>query len=254
MATEIRSRVFYPSLALAMSATVYWGFYYTYFAPVAASAYADVSPAVHVHGWTFFLWFLLFPLQALLMATGRRRAHFVLGGVSLALAAAMTFTGLLVASVRIRQGLTATAPDELTTFWKNFGLLISYSLVLFVGFYSAAIAQRKQPEVHKRLMIIASASAIPAAVFRIIVAMFGYYWLAPPAWVMPAAFFLPNLFIVAGMVHDLAVRHSIQRVYLIGLPIVIAVEALGLVLAGTPAGETISRCIASFSDVFGRLY
>lgn len=246
--------MFYPILALAISATVYWGFYYTYFGPLAAGQYPDASPAVHVHGWTFFLWFLLFPLQAVLMATGRRRAHFTLGGISVGLAAIMTFTGLLVASVRIDQGLSDPNPNEFTVFWKNFGLLITYSLVLFVGFYSAAIAKRNRPEVHKRLMIVASASAIPAAVFRIIVGLAGFHWLATPGWVMPAAFFLPAVFIVAGMVFDFVVFHSIHRAYRIGLPIVIAFYALGLGLAGTPAGEAISRFVALFSHAFGFLY
>ena len=135
-----RSRWFYPLLALAISGTLFWGFYYTYFGPVLGGQYPKVSPAVHAHGWSFFLWYLLFPLQAVLMATGRRRLHFTLGGVSVALAAVMTFTGLLVASVRIDQGLTAADPDEFTTFWKNFGLLIFYSLIVFAGFYAAAIA------------------------------------------------------------------------------------------------------------------
>jgi hypothetical protein len=247
-------RWFYPSLALAISATVYWGFFYTYFAPVAAGQYPAVSPAIHVHGWSFFLWFLLFPLQAMLMATGRRRLHFILGGVSVALAVIMTFTGLLVASVRIDQGLTAPAPDEFTTFWKNFGLLITYSLVLFVAFYAAAIAKRRQPELHKRLMIVASASATPAAVFRIIVGLGGFQWLATPTWVMPAAFFLPNLFIVAGMIFDRIAFGRIHRVYPAGLAIAVGLEALGLALAGTAFGEVVSRGVAQFARLFGFLY
>lgn len=60
------------------------------------------------------------------MATGRRRLHFTLGGVSVVMAAVMIFTGLLVASVRIDQGLSASSPDEFTAFWKHFGLLIFY--------------------------------------------------------------------------------------------------------------------------------
>jgi hypothetical protein len=248
------SRWFYPLLALAISSTVYWGFYYTYFGPVFGGQYPKVSPAVHTHGWSFFLWYLLFPLQATLMATGRRRAHFTLGAVSLGLAAVMTITGLLVASVRIDRGLSAADPDEFTTFWKYFGLLIFYSLILFAGFYSAAIAHRDRPEIHKRLMIIASASALPAAVFRIIVDLAGFYWLQTPAWVMPVAFFLPCIFILIGILHDIAVLRTVNRVYLIGLPIVIGVYALGLGLAGTAAGEAISRFVALFSDVFGFLY
>ena len=120
----------YVGLALAMSFTAYWGFAYTYFTPVLAGTYPKVSPAVHVHGWSFFLWFLLLTFQAVLMATGRRRTHMALGGASVVLAAVMVFTGILVASVRIDQGLSAPEPDELTVFWKEFGQLIMYNMLL----------------------------------------------------------------------------------------------------------------------------
>lgn len=231
------SRWFYPLLALAISSTVYWGFYYTYFGPVPGSQYPDVSPAVHVHGWSFFLWYLLFPLLAVLMATGRRHAHFTLGAASLGLAAVMTFTGLLVASVRIDRGLNAADPDEFTTFWKHFGLLIFYSLILFAGFYSAAIAHRDRPEIHKRLMIVASASALPAALFRIIVGLAGFYWLQTPAWVMPAAFFLPCVFILIGILYDLAAFRTVHRVYLFSLPVVIAFMRWGWALPALRLGR-----------------
>lgn len=244
----------YCGLALGMSVPVYWGFAYTYFTPVFTGTYPEVSPAVHVHGWSFFLWFLLLPVQALLMATGRRRLHIALGGASVALAAAMVFTGILVASVRIHQGLSATDPDELTTFWKDFGQLIMYNMILFIGFYGTAMARRDQPDVHKRMIVLASASVLPAAIFRIIVGLAGFYWLATPGWVMPAAFFLPAVFVVIGMTHDRVANGSVHRAYLVGLPVFLVVHGLGLVAAGTAAGEAVSRVMALFARVFGGLY
>jgi hypothetical protein len=244
----------YIGLALGMSFTAYWGFAYTYFTPVFAGTYPDVSPAVHVHGWSFFLWFLLLPFQALLMATGRRRTHMTLGGTSVALAVVMVFTGILVASVRINQGLSATEPDEFTTFWKEFGQLIMYNMILFVGFYGTAIARRDQPDVHKRMIVLASASILPAAIFRIIVGLTGFYWLATPGWVMPAAFFLPAVFIVIGMVYDRVAKGSVHRAYLVGLPVLLIVHGLGLIMAGTAAGEAVSRIMALFAHLFGALY
>jgi hypothetical protein len=244
----------YLGLALAVSATAFWGFTYTYFTPLLTGTYPAVSPAVHVHGWSFFLWFLLLPFQALLIVRGRRRTHVTLGVASLALAAVMVFTGVLVASVRIDVGLSATEPDEFTTFWKSFGQLVMYNMMLFVGFYGTAIARRNQPEVHKRMMVLASASVLPAAIFRIIVALTGAYWLATPGWVMPAAFFLPAVFVLAGMVHDRVVRGSIHRAYIVGLTVLLLVHGLGLAVAGTPAGDAVSRVMALFAHVFGGLY
>jgi hypothetical protein len=237
-----------------MSVTAFWGFAYTYFIPVFAGAYPEVSLAVHVHGWSFFLWFLLLPFQAFLMATGWRRTHITLGGASVALAVVMVFTGLLVASVRIKQGLSATEPDELTMFWKDFGQLIMYNMILFVGFYGTAIARRDQPDVHKRMIVLASASVLPAAIFRIIVGLTGFYWLATPGWVMPAAFLLPAVFIVIGVIYDRVAKGGVHRAYLVGLPVLLVVHGLGLIMAGTAAGEAVSRIMAVFAHVFGALY
>jgi hypothetical protein len=244
----------YPGLTLAMSITVFWGFAYTYFTPVLTGTYPPVSPAIHVHGWSFFLWFLLLPLQAVMIATGRRRTHIALGVASIALAVVMVFTGILIASVRIHHGLSVIEPDDFTIFWSSFGQLIMYNMVLFVGFYGTAIARRNKPEVHKRMIILASASVLPAAIFRIIVGLTGFHWLATPGWVMPAAFFLPAVFIGVGMVHDRAVRGSVHTAYLAGLPVLLFVHGLGIAIAGTAAGDAVSRGMALFAHAFGGLF
>lgn len=247
-------RWFYFGLASSMTVAAYWGFAYTYFMPSLAGSYPPVSPAVHVHGWSFFLWYLLLPVQALLIARGQLRLHITLGGASLALAAVMIFTGVLVAAVRIDQGLSASEPDEFTAFWKNFGQLIMYNMVLFAGFYVAAIVQRKRPAVHKRMIVLASASALVAALFRIIVGLAGFNWLATPAWVMPAAFFLPVVFVAIGVVYDRVVRGAVHRAYWIGLAVLVGVHGFGLLVAGTPLGDAMSKAMAGFAKVFGGLY
>jgi hypothetical protein len=237
-----------------MSVTVFWGFGYTYFTPVFTGTYPAASTGVHVHGWSFFLWFLLLPFQSWLIVSGRRRLHMTLGVTSVALAAVMVFSGVLLASVRIDHGLSATQPDDFTIFWKEFGQLIMYSMILFVGFYVAAIVRRKQPDVHKRMMVLASASALPAATFRVIVGLTGFHWLATPGWVMPAAFFLPAAFIVVGMAHDRVTRGAVHRAYLVGLLVLLVVFGLGIVTAGTAAGEAVSRIMALFAHVFGPIH
>jgi hypothetical protein len=252
-ASRTRSWI-YLGLALGMSATAFWGFAYTYFMPVLTGSYPEVSPAVHVHGWSFFLWFLLLPVQTLLMATSRRHTHMTLGGASVALAVVMVFTGILVASVRIDQGLSATDPDEFTAFWKLFGQLIMYNMVLFVGFYGTAIARRTDPDLHKRMMVLASASVLPAAIFRIIVGLGGFYWLETPGWVMPACMLLPSVFIVAAMVYDRITRGAVHGAYKIGLAALLLLYGFGLVTAGTPVGDAMSRIMALFGHVFGFLY
>jgi hypothetical protein len=244
----------YIGLGLSMCITAFWGFAYTYFIPIFAGVYPEVSPALHIHGWSFFLWFLLVPIQAMLIAKKRRQTHITLGSASLVLAVVMVFTGVLIASVRILDGLTATNPDQFTIFWMGFGQLIMFNMVLFIIFYGAAISWRKKPGLHKRLMILATASVLPAAIFRIIIGLTGYFWLDTPGWVMPAAFLLPGVFVIVGMVHDKVVKGTIHRAYIIGLPILLGLHGFGLVIAGTPLGNVVSRIMALFARVFGGLY
>jgi hypothetical protein len=52
----------YLWLCLSTSGIAFFGSSFTYFRPMVAGAYPDVSPVVHLHGWTFFLWYLLLPL------------------------------------------------------------------------------------------------------------------------------------------------------------------------------------------------
>jgi hypothetical protein len=71
---------------------------------------------------------------------------------------------------------------------------------------------------------------------------------------MPAAFFLPAVFIVIGMVNDRVAQGGVHRAYLVGLPVLLIVHGLGLTIAGTAAGEAVSRIMALFAHVFGALY
>lgn len=89
----IKRSPFYMLITIAISYTAFWGFTYTYFSPVIAGTYPDVSPTLHIHGWSFFLWYLIVPLQALLMVTGHWRLHITLGSASLVLAAAFFLPG-----------------------------------------------------------------------------------------------------------------------------------------------------------------
>ena len=67
--TTVRGGAHYLWLCLSASFVAFLGFSFTYFGPVFAGNYPDVSPTVHLHGWTFFLWYLLLPLQAGLVAS-----------------------------------------------------------------------------------------------------------------------------------------------------------------------------------------
>ena len=235
----------YVLLALGMAAVTFGGFWFTYFSRILGGDYPEVSPAVHLHGWSFFAWYLLLPLQALLMRASRVSLHRRLGLASIVLAFVMTLTGLVVLTVSIRKGLAADGFD----FFKVFGLPVFTSLLLFAVFYSFAIANRKRAELHKRLIIIASAAGLGAAAFRLL----GGFW-DPQPWTVVAGITGTNVFIVAAMVHDKLTRGRIHRIYWIGLTVCAGIEFAAFPLSGTALGKALLAGLASLANVLDVFY
>ena len=235
----------YLTLALGMCAVTFGGFWFTYFGRILSGDYPGVSPAVHVHGWSFFAWYLLLPLQAWLMRSKKVSLHKRLGLASTALAFVMTLTGMVVLTVSIRTGLET----EGFSFFKVFGLPVFSSLLLFAVFYTIAILHRKSPERHKRLIIIASAAGLGAAAFRLL----GGFW-DPQPWTMVAGITGTNVFIVAAMTHDQLSRGRIAAVYWYGLATCAIVEIVSFPLGATGLGQTLLSGLAALADVLDYLY
>ncbi len=244
MASSAKRDLFYPALALAISLTAFLGFAFTYLGPLATNTYPKVSWAVHAHGIVYLAWCAFLPIQATLA----RRAftvHRAMGVGSLALVAAMAVLGFLVIGVKVRAALLGEGAE----FWKAFGVPIAAGLVLFLGFYIAALLNRHRPDWHKRLMISAAATVIAAGTWRLWVAAFGFN-----DWAMPAAIASTKLFIVAGVIHDFATRRAVHPAWWIGLGVSSVVEAASLLVAGTALELPVAHAIASFADVFDWMY
>ncbi len=235
----------YLWLALVTSGVAFLGFSFTYFGPMLDGAYPPVSPTVHVHGWTFFLWYLLFPLQAGLIATRRVAVHRRLGMASLALAVAMVLTGLVVIGMQmelVRRG-------EGSPFFEALGPGIFMTLVLFTMFYGLGFRHRRTRSDHKRYMLLASAGGLGAAAFRVLAQVMGF---GPAAGI--AGVFAPNLIVVAAILIDVRKGDGVHRIYRWGLPLSLALEAGAILLRPTPAGTALSTALAWMGRVLSPLY
>lgn len=242
--------LFYPWFALSTAAAVFVGFGFTYFGPVAAGSFPTASPFVHVHGWSFFLWYMLFPLQALLVARRGYRVHMALGRLSLALAIVMIVTGFFVLAVRMDEAMGG-GDDFFLQFLRSVGPLVLSGLVLFTIFYAGAIkaALAGRMEAHKRLMVLASSAALGAALFRIFIVTLGPGWMADVGWVLAT-----NLFMIAGAVYDRAVHGRVHPVYWSGIALALAVEALVWPFPGTPIVPAINSALATVGQQVSFLY
>jgi hypothetical protein len=238
-------------MAIALNIVTFWGFSRTYFAPLLSqqSAFggnvADLPLIVHLHGWSFFLWYLLLLLQTSLIASSRYRLHQRMGIASVVLVAIMVVTGFIIVTVNIHISPQSGGPP----IWPLFGPAILSTLFLFVGFYSLAIRNRRLSETHKRYIVVASAAVLGAAAFRVLMGILG-----PNLGNIPAGILLTNIAIIAGMLHDRHVDGKVHRVYWIGIIVCVSTELLFLALPHTAIGQAYLRLLAGIGAHLKFLY
>lgn len=242
-----RSSVFFLGLTVTMALTTFLGFSFTYFMPILGGVYPEVPPTVHIHGWAFFLWYLLLPFQANLIRGRRINLHRSLGSASLGLAGVMVVTGLVTATVRIRESV---GPDP-SPFWEMSALPFFFTLALFTGFYSLAMLRRRNPAHHKRWMILASAAPMGAAIVRILVVA-GAPLVSP--YTLTVGILLPSVFVLVGMAHDQLTSGRVHPVYRSGLAIMVIFLAAVVPLNATPVGLFLRESLGKVGELLGFLY
>jgi hypothetical protein len=220
-------RLFYGGMAAVMALAVFAGFAPTYYlhlfagGPRTTITGAPFTLLVHVHGALFTAWVVLFVVQTGLVASRRVAVHRRLGMVGAGLAAAMVAAGLAVAVAGAARGSAPPGVDPLA-----FLAIPFFDMVLFACFVAAALLRRRDPETHKRLMLLAYVNIIVAAMARLP----GVLPLGPPAF-----YGLAFLFIAAAVTYDLVSRRRVHRVYLWGGALTVLSVPLRLVLSGTGA-------------------
>lgn len=245
MTESARRQSSYLWLCLAISATAYYGFSFTYFGPMLAGEYPESSPTVHLHGWTFFLWYLVFPLQSGLIKFRRVAWHRLLGTGSIALAVAMIATGLVVLGTQME---AARQPDG-SAFWQAMGVPVLSTLVLFTLFYILGLRARRDRDRHRRFMLLASTGGLGAAGFRIAAPFMGFTSAAGVAGIVA-----PNLLVLIAMAVDWKRGRGIHRVYRYGLPISVGLEAAAFLVTPTDVGRALAEGLAWIGRMAAPLY
>jgi len=242
-----RDHLFYPALAILISATGFAGFSFTYFGPIIGDSYPPSGTALHLHGWSFFLWYLLFPIQAILIARGKDALHMILGRLSVILVLLMTLTGILVLTVRVEEAMRTGSPQ----IWLLYGPLILSNLVLFVAFYSAGIymAIKNRLQSHKRLIIVASSIGLGAGFFRLILFLSGFHPMSLPVGVLSC-----SLFIIIGIFYDWITHKFVHSVYWVGLVVMLVVEVSLLPQVNVEIVAWINEGLASIGEYLRVFY
>jgi hypothetical protein len=203
-------------------------------AAVHAGQRAPFPPVLHVHAVLMGTFLMLLLAQSTLAATGRLHYHRALGIAAFVVGPALVIAGLILVPTMYHQvwdaaqsappGIRPAIEQGLREF-DNIMLLQIRVGVLFPIFLAIALAARKSdPGLHKRMMFLAVAIALPAAFDRI-------SWLPSS---MPGSALTPELYTILAVAPmfawDLVRIRRVHKAYLIwalvSLPFAVLVHTL----------------------------
>ncbi len=176
---------------------------------------------VHVHAVVFSGWLVLFTVQAWLIRARRLDIHRKLGLSAVALVPFMVVLGIATTLVSRHVNFQAGQNEMLA-----FMIVPLTDMLLFPSLAGAGLLLRKDPAAHKRLILLATASLLPASFGR---------WIGPSLLaylgdgffgLMAQAYLGSNAMIFAAMAYDRVTRGRIHPVYLLALPGILAVQAI----------------------------
>lgn len=161
------SRVFFTAASITLLVVMFIGFRFFYL-HLQAFPGRPLTPPIRTmliaHGVLMTAWMLLSVVQPLLVLTGSKRAHMKLGLLGIALSVGIVVVGYLVAVNAARVN-----PPDLELFGlkpKEFLTVPLVSIALFALLVLAGVLNRRRPEVHRPMMLLASLAIVSAALGR----------------------------------------------------------------------------------------
>jgi hypothetical protein len=246
---ETQAQRFYVRMAMACLAIAVLGFAPTYWVPMLRGT-LHVPPIIHLHALLFYSWTLLFLKQTMLAGSGNLARHRELGVAGVAIATAMVFVGLAAAMNSIRHQEAAGFGPAARVF-----SIVPVSVVgLFAVLFAIAIVYVKKPEVHKRVLLVATVSLLQAAVGRWFLLFFapprpaGATGLPspPPVFVTLPPSLLLDLLLVVAMIHDRRTRGRVHPAYWFAGGAVVAVQVLRVPVSATGAWAQVVGWLVAF--------
>ena len=223
ISAQRRSHQFYIGLTLFLIATVVTGFWPSYFGTLLSGGVTRPM-VMHVHGAIFTGWMALLFLQVGLAATGRVRMHRRVGAFGIWYGVAVFIMGVIATFaapvIHMRNGEWPL--DQAA----GFLILPIGDMILFGGFFGAAVKFRNQPEIHKRLIVAATVALAFAAVARMNFPLPIFFLL----WMTPMLALAAFDYFSTGRVHR--VTAICIAAMLLGFPRVLLVESAAWVAVG----------------------
>jgi hypothetical protein len=183
---------------------------------------------VHLHAVAFSAWLALLAAQILLIRAHRVALHRRLGVAGAALAALMVILGVAVSFVVGRLEQTGPHPQP------GFLFVRLADMVSFALLATAAIATRRTPAAHKRLILLATLQIADAGFGRTLGPLISP-WIGETYLATLVVIFLGNDLLVLGLgAYDLFTRRSLHPVYLPAIACVFGSQMAGVWLYHAP--------------------
>lgn len=235
---------FFTGMALAMAAATFLGFAPTYFlVGLHHGAGPELTPRLHIHGALCTTWILLLIVQTRLIAARRRDLHRLVGIAGVGLGVAIVVSGIFVALNSHRRVHTAATADTLADPYV-FLIFALTTVSLFALFATLGVLQRRRPETHKRLMLLATANMIVPALARLATQVEQAIGVVGVPGVVGGVILL-NLFLAALFIHDFRTRGRLHAATLWGGAFILISEPLRFVIGFSSPWQEIARTLMS---------
>ncbi len=225
---ESRDARFFVWLAAACALIGIGGFVPTYWLQVPVGTFIG-TPLMHLHGLLFTAGVLLHLVQSWLIEQRRYRNHRSWWLLGVALASMMVAVGTALAVRGVAKEVAVFGDAA-----RRFLIAPLFALVAFPVFMGFSMIRLKQSDWHRRLIFVATASLLGAALARVFFTIFAGFGpgmrpgvhapLPVNTTFMPVM--LSNLVIVAGMVHNWRTLGRPHPAWIIGLTAVVTGELL----------------------------
>jgi hypothetical protein len=245
VAAPTRDRLFFSRMAYACAAVGVIGFSPTYWIPLLTGDLM-IAPILHVHAMVFYGWLAMFVVQSGLVASRQVPRHRSVGMAGVALATAMCFVGAMAAVHTIRVAETAGFGSAA----RAFSVVPLTGIAFFAALFVIAVVNVSRPDVHKRLMLVATVSLLNAAVGRLFLLALGQPPPSvavepPPVFVTIIPGLVADALLVPALLYDRSHFGRVHRTYWIAGAALIASQFMRVPLAATDMWQRVAAGVTT---------
>jgi hypothetical protein len=220
----VSDRRFYTGVAIGTALIIFAGFAQTYYLKGLFGT-PPLRLLLHIHGLVMTTWFVLFFVQARLVAAHRTDLHRRLGVFGAVVAGLVLVVGTAVA---LSQGHLHLVRNETLSEPPLVFLTVPLGgLLLFGTFVAAAILLRRRTDYHKRLMVLSCLSILPPGIDRL-----------PLHFIENAGrltlFGLNDLCVVICVAYDTFKNRRLHPAWVWGSAMFVGLQILTLMIRDTP--------------------